>query len=96
MFKQIMNIEFLKKIHSGADETCFTSILTDWKNSQMDDQAQEIFDLLCDGLSIREAGKAVGLCEADAVKLIAIVMNTTATYMIACLHHLIFMISVRT
>ncbi len=70
MFKQIMNIEFLKKIHSGADETCFTSILTDWKNSQMDDQAQEIFDLLCDGLSIREAGKAVGLCEADAVKLI--------------------------
>lgn len=70
MFKQIMNIEFLKKIHSGADETCFTSILTNWKNSQMSDQAQESFDLLCDGLSIREAGKAVGLCEADAVKLI--------------------------
>ena len=66
-----MNLKFLKKIHAGADNTCYASILTDWKTSKMkeDKLAQELFDLICDGLSEKDASKAMGISKEETYQL---------------------------
>ncbi len=64
-------LRFLRKIHNGADDTCYASILTDWKNSKMkeDKLAQELFDLICD-LSEKAAGEALGISQEEACQLL--------------------------
>ena len=65
-----LNSALIRKVHAGADDTCFISILTDWNSSKMNDIAQEVFDLACDGLSLEDIGKAVGISKKATLKLL--------------------------
>lgn len=66
------SIKLLKKIHEGMDDSCFTSILTDWKQSKLieENAAQDLFDLMCSGLSVEDAGTALDLDHEKAQSLI--------------------------
>lgn len=72
MAAYVNSIKLLKKIHEGTDDSCFTSILTDWKQSKLTEEnaAQDLFDLMCSGLSAEAAGTALGLDHEKAHSLI--------------------------
>ena len=66
------SIKLLKKIHEGMDDSCFTSILTDWKQSKLTEEsaAQDLFDLMCSGLSAEDAGASLDLDHEKTQSLI--------------------------
>lgn len=72
MAAYVNSIKLLKKIHEGMDDSCFTSILTDWKQSKLTEEnaAQDLFDLMCSGLSAEAAGASLDLDQEKAHSLI--------------------------
>ena len=72
MAAYVNSIKLLKKIHEGMDDSCFTSILTDWKQSKLTEEnaAQDLFDLMCSGLSAEAAGASLDLDHEKAHSLI--------------------------
>lgn len=66
------NLKLIKKIHEDMDETCYASILTDWKKSRMvqEKRAEEIFELTCDGLSISDIAKHCNINLSECITML--------------------------
>ncbi|MCR0568917.1 hypothetical protein MKC54_09815 [[Clostridium] innocuum] len=48
-------IDLIKKIHAGADDTCYSSILTTWEEKTRYEQLEELMGILCKGVDMETA-----------------------------------------
>lgn len=64
----MQDIDIIKKIHAGADETCYSAILTAWK--KVSHKAEELFYLLSKGMDMSSVADALEITEREAKKLL--------------------------
>lgn len=57
--------ELVKKIHAGADNTCYSSILRNWEEKTKYEQLEELMDILCKGVDM---GTAVNMLQLDSLQ----------------------------
>lgn len=57
--------QLLQKIHANADDSCYAAILSNWKETNFD-AGEELFELLCSGMSLAAAAAALKINEAAA------------------------------
>ena len=63
-------IDLIKKIHAGADDTCYSSILTTWEEKSRYERLEELMSLLCKGMDMQTAVKQLHITPAGAKALL--------------------------
>lgn len=66
----MQGMDIIKRIHAGADETCYSAILTAWDKHSVSHQAEELFYLLSKGMDISSAGNSLSISKKEAEKLL--------------------------
>ena len=62
----IPGLELIKKIHAGADDTCYSSILTTWEEKSRYERLEELMSLLCKGMDMQTAVNQLHITPAGA------------------------------
>ncbi|MCR0393855.1 hypothetical protein MKC85_23105, partial [[Clostridium] innocuum] len=65
----IPGLELIKKIHAGADDTCYSSILTTWEEKSRYERLEELMSLLCKGMDMQTAVNQLHITPAGAKAL---------------------------
>lgn len=60
-------LELVKKIHAGADDTCYSSILRNWEEKTKYEQLEELMSILCKGVDMETAIEILQI-EKDTAK----------------------------
>ena len=63
-------IDLVKKIHAGADDTCYSAILTTWEDKTRYDRLEELMSLLCKGVDMQTAAEQLQITSAAAKVLL--------------------------
>ncbi|MCR0487723.1 hypothetical protein MKA35_23315, partial [[Clostridium] innocuum] len=66
----IPGLELIKKIHAGADDTCYSSILTTWEEKSRYERLEELMSLLCKGMDMQTAVNQLHITPAGAKALL--------------------------
>lgn len=66
----INNIDLIRKIHSDADDTCFSSILHNWEEKTQYEILEKLMSILCKGVDMKTAVKTLDIDEITAKKLL--------------------------
>ena len=63
-------IDLVKKIHAGADDTCYSAILTTWEEKTRYERLEELMSLLCKGVDMQTAAEQLQITSAAAKVLL--------------------------
>lgn len=63
-------IDLIKKIHAGADDTCYSAILTTWEEKTRYERLEELMSLLCKGVDMHTAVEQLQITPAGAKALL--------------------------
>lgn len=66
----IPGLELVKKIHAGADDTCYSSILRNWEEKTRYEQLEELMAILCKGIDIETAAEMLQIEQDNAKSLL--------------------------
>ena len=66
----VPGLELIKKIHAGADDTCYSSILTTWEEKSRYERLEELMSLLCKGMDMQTAVNQLHITPAGAKALL--------------------------
>lgn len=63
-------MDLIKKIHAGSDDTCFSSILRNWEEKTRYEQLEELMRILCKGVDMETAIEMLRLPPVAARQLL--------------------------
>lgn len=76
----MQGIDIIKMIHAGADETCYSAILTAWGKKTVSRQAEDLFYLLNKGMDISTAASSLNVTDNEAKELLIEYQNGYCKY----------------